>query len=153
MASPQGLGCKRLEKSIVTFCKSQVCHSSKPALEGLWQRKKYADRGTAGLAAYVIATLRTPSLLRAPVSCHSLWLMPSGQVGLPPGAVQRGVLVLLQTLAPYLADRIGGTTAPLLSAPWASHHSSDHHTTIPSPHVASTGDCIYPFCILCLMSV
>lgn len=97
--------------------------------------------------------------LQAPLSRHELWLMPLGLVGLPPGTVQRGLLVLLQTLVPYLADRVGGTAeAPLHLAPWASHYSSDQHTTISSSPVASTGACIYPlllnnFCLMYLLKV
>ena len=80
--------------------------------------------------------------------------MPSGLIGLPPGIVQRGLLVLLQTLMPYLADRVGGTAeAPLHSAPWASHHSSDHPTTTPTSHVASTGACFYSLLAQSLLNV
>lgn len=74
-----------------------------------------------------------------------LLLMPSGLVGLPPGTVQRGLLVLLQALVPYLADRVGGTAqASLHSAPWASHYSDDPNTAPPNPCMAATVACICP---------
>ena len=76
--------------------------------------------------------------------------MPSGLVGLPPGTVQRGLLVLLQALVPYLADRVGRTAeASLHSAPWASHHSDDRDTAPPNPCTAATAACVYPLLSTC----
>lgn len=64
----------------------------------------------------------------------------SGPTGVPPGTVQRGLLVLLQALLPHLAEQLGGTTeAPLQPAPWASHPSNDNSSR-PNPDVASSSE-------------
>ena len=152
MALRQGLGCKRLEKNTVTFCKSRVCHSCKVACihledfaDGISNDVQDFAENAGGFAPSYC--YHTYTYLAQSLSCHNQFLMPSGLVGLPPGTVQRALLVLLQTLMPYLADRVGGTAeAPLHSVPWGSHYSSHPPTTIPTPDVASTGACICPLC-------
>lgn len=62
-----------------------------------------------------------------------------GMVGLPPSVVQRGLLVLLETVMPYLADRAGGTA--LDSAPWTS---PSNHLSSASPNFAAPGEYTLP---------
>ncbi len=66
----------------------------------------------------------------------------SGSVGLPPGTVRRGFLVLLQTMMPYLADQIGTSAEqpPTHSAPWASQSQLTDQTSAAQPRFASIGE-------------
>lgn len=65
----------------------------------------------------------------------------SGSIGLPPGTVRRGFLVLLQTMMPYLADHIGTSAEgpPTHSASWASQSQLTDQTPAAQPHFASIG--------------
>ncbi len=65
-----------------------------------------------------------------------------GSVGLPPGTVRRGFLVLLQTMMPYLADQIGTSAErpPTHSASWASRSQLTDQTSAAQPRFASVGE-------------
>jgi len=65
-----------------------------------------------------------------------------GSVGLPPGTVRRGFLVLLQTMMPYLADQIGNSAErpPTYSASWASQSQLTDQASAAQPRFASTGE-------------
>ena len=70
--------------------------------------------------------------------------MPAGLVGLPPDTVHRGLLVLLQALVPYLADRVGGTAESPLQPPSRTSNYWHDHSNRTSPDFASSGAYIYP---------
>jgi len=81
-------------------------------------------------------------LSRCPkISFFSCALTFLGSVGLPPGTVRRGFLVLLQTMMPYLADQIGTSAErpPTHTASWASQSQLTDQTSAAQPHFASTG--------------
>ncbi len=65
----------------------------------------------------------------------------SGSIGLPPGTVRRGFLVLLQTMMPYLADQIGTSAERTTThtASWASQSQLTDQISAAQPHFASTG--------------
>lgn len=71
-------------------------------------------------------------------------LQVTGSIGLPPGTVRRGFLVLLQTMMPYLADQIGTSAeGPTHSALWASHSQLTERNPAAQPHFASDEEFVH----------
>lgn len=71
----------------------------------------------------------------------------TGSVGLPPGTVRRGLLVLLETMLPYLVDQIGTSAegSSVRTAPWASHGSVADHSAAVGSRSASSGEFVPDF--------
>ena len=71
-------------------------------------------------------------------------LLLSGRIGVAPGVVRRGLLVLLQTVLPYMIDRVGtsadGTELQADSVDWLHLSADTGHQQDPLPGQSDAGD-------------
>ncbi|KAL0035070.1 hypothetical protein WJX79_009657 [Trebouxia sp. C0005] len=115
-----------------------ACHDAVRRLLGP-RRALLWNRETAVVGQILYYSLTTGAGVQTLGEEYCDILQVTGSVGLPPGTVRRGFLVLLQTLMPYLADKIGTSAEGphTRSASWASHSQVADQTPAAQPHFAS----------------
>ncbi|KAL3156613.1 hypothetical protein ABBQ38_000900 [Trebouxia sp. C0009 RCD-2024] len=107
---------------------TDACHDAVRRLLGP-RRALLWNRETAVAAQLLYHGLTTGAGVQTLGEEYCDILQVTGRTGVPPGTVQRGLLVLLQALLPHLADQLGGSTeVPLQPPPWASHYPDDSST-------------------------
>ncbi|DBB14188.1 TPA: hypothetical protein ACH3X3_001137 [Trebouxia sp. C0006] len=118
-----------------------ACHDAVRRLLGP-RRALLWNRETAVVGQILYCSLTTGAGMQTLGEEYCDILQVTGSVGLPPGTVRRGFLVLLQTMMPYLADQIGNSAErpPTYSASWASQSQLTDQASAVQPRFASTDE-------------
>ncbi|KAL0024438.1 hypothetical protein WJX77_003645 [Trebouxia sp. C0004] len=120
---------------------TDACHDAVRRLLGP-RRALLWNRETAVMSQILYHSLTTGAGMQTLGEEYCDILQVTGSIGLPPGTVRRGFLVLLQTMMPYLAHQIGTSAEgpPTHSALWASQSQLTDQAPAAQSLFAATDD-------------